>query len=200
MLEDFVIAIRLIGVKPRVSRQVQVSGELGLRRFHQVVQAVMGWEDTGLHLWRGPYDDFGDLRQFVPPGPEDERKATVADLFNMVGDTATYVYDFDAKWTHELLLVDFAEPKRFPILLDGTGACPPEGIGGAHVYEEFKRDEYAPPPLMKRMVASGRLGLDGTQLTAMGGPALKIRQRMAHNGTAVATMASRSAASPVSTS
>ncbi len=26
------------------------------------------------------------------------------------------------------------------------------------LFEEFKRDEYAPPPLMKRMVASGRLG------------------------------------------
>jgi len=26
------------------------------------------------------------------------------------------------------------------------------------LYEEFKRDGYAPPPLMKRMVASGRLG------------------------------------------
>ncbi|MFL5828899.1 MAG: 3-hydroxyacyl-CoA dehydrogenase family protein [Solirubrobacteraceae bacterium] len=26
------------------------------------------------------------------------------------------------------------------------------------LYEEYKRDEYAPPPLMKRMVASGRLG------------------------------------------
>jgi 3-hydroxybutyryl-CoA dehydrogenase len=26
------------------------------------------------------------------------------------------------------------------------------------LYQEFKRDEYAPPPLMKRMVASGRLG------------------------------------------
>jgi 3-hydroxybutyryl-CoA dehydrogenase len=26
------------------------------------------------------------------------------------------------------------------------------------LYEEFKRDEYAPPPLMKRMVAGGRLG------------------------------------------
>jgi len=26
------------------------------------------------------------------------------------------------------------------------------------LYEEFKRDEYAPPPLLKRMVASGRLG------------------------------------------
>ena len=28
----------------------------------------------------------------------------------------------------------------------------------ASLFEEFKRDEYAPPPLMKRMVASGRLG------------------------------------------
>ncbi len=26
------------------------------------------------------------------------------------------------------------------------------------LYDEFKRDEYAPPPLIKRMVASGRLG------------------------------------------
>jgi len=26
------------------------------------------------------------------------------------------------------------------------------------LYEEFKRDEYAPPPLLKRMVASGRIG------------------------------------------
>ena len=26
------------------------------------------------------------------------------------------------------------------------------------LYEEFKRDEFAPPPLLKRMVASGRLG------------------------------------------
>jgi 3-hydroxybutyryl-CoA dehydrogenase len=26
------------------------------------------------------------------------------------------------------------------------------------LYEEFKRDEYAPPPLLKRMLASGRLG------------------------------------------
>jgi pRiA4b ORF-3-like protein len=139
MLEDFVVAMRLVGVKPRVSRQVQVSRDLRLHRFHQVVQAVMGWEDAAPHLWRGSYDDFGDLRQFVPPGPENERHAVVTDLFNMVGDTVIYVYDFDAQWTHELVLVDFVRPKPSPILLDGAGACPPEGIGGACVYEELKR-------------------------------------------------------------
>jgi len=26
------------------------------------------------------------------------------------------------------------------------------------LFDEFKRDEYAPPPLMKRMIAAGRLG------------------------------------------
>jgi len=29
---------------------------------------------------------------------------------------------------------------------------------GVSLYDEFKRDEYEPPPLLKRMVASGRLG------------------------------------------
>jgi 3-hydroxybutyryl-CoA dehydrogenase len=29
---------------------------------------------------------------------------------------------------------------------------------GNSLYDEFKRDEYAPPPLLKRMVASGRIG------------------------------------------
>jgi 3-hydroxybutyryl-CoA dehydrogenase len=29
---------------------------------------------------------------------------------------------------------------------------------GDSLYEEFKRTEYAPPPLLKRMVASGRIG------------------------------------------
>lgn len=37
-------------------------------------------------------------------------------------------------------------------------------------------------------VPAGRLGLDGTRLTPMGGPALKSRQRMAYNGAAVATI------------
>lgn len=138
MPEDFIIAIRLMGVKPRVNRRVQVSDRLGLHRFHQVIQAVMGWADSTPHLWYGREDDFGDPRQFVPPGPEDERKATVANLLNVVGDQATYLYDLDAQWTHELLLEGFALAKPSPILIDGTGACPPDGIEGAFFYEQFK--------------------------------------------------------------
>jgi hypothetical protein len=138
MQDDFVVAIRLKGVKPRVSRRVQLSPNLGLHRFHQLIQVVMGWEDATPHLWYGPNDDFGDPRQFVPPGPTDERRAKAVDLFSAHGDTAVYMYDFEAQWTHELLLEDFAAPAPFPVLIDGTGACPPDGIEGPYFYEQFK--------------------------------------------------------------
>ena len=91
MQQDLVVAIKLKGIKPCVTRQVQVSSNLGLDRFHQLMQVVMGWENTAPHLWRGWDNDFGDPRQFVPPGPQDERKASVADLFTTVGEVATYV-------------------------------------------------------------------------------------------------------------
>jgi hypothetical protein len=139
MLEDFVIGISLAEVKPRVSRLVQVSATFGLHRFHQLIQVVMGWEDAVPHLWHGRADDFGDPRQFVPPGPLNEARASVADLFAGVGDTATYVYDFDAEWVHELVLTDIVPAKPAPSLIEGTGACPPEGIAGAFAYEQFKR-------------------------------------------------------------
>ena len=40
------------------------------------------------------------------------------------------------------------------------------------LYEEFKRDEYAPPPLMKRMIAAGRLGENraGVSMSTDSGP------------------------------
>ncbi len=138
MQQDLVVAIKLKGIKPCVTRQVQVSSNLGLDRFHQLMQVVMGWENTAPHLWRGWDNDFGDPRQFVPPGPQDERKASVADLFTTVGEVATYVYDFDAQWIHELLLTDVVAAKPSPILINGTGACPPESVQGAYAYGQFK--------------------------------------------------------------
>jgi Plasmid pRiA4b ORF-3-like protein len=138
MPQDLIVTIKLVGVKPRISRRVQVSINLGLHRFHQLIQVVMGWEDTVPHLWHGWGEDFGDPRQFVPPGPLDERKASAAALFATVGDVATYVYDLDAEWIHELVLTDMVPAEPVPILIEGIGACPPEGIEGAYAYEQFK--------------------------------------------------------------
>jgi len=42
-------------------------------------------------------------------------------------------------------------------LADMTGLDIVYSVGNS-MYEEFKREEYAPPPLLKRMIAAGRLG------------------------------------------
>ena len=82
---DAVIRIKLVGVKPRVSREVQVSFELRLHRLHQVIRAVMGWEFASPHLFQSDGGHFGDTREFEFPKPRDERSAIVRDLLPEVG-------------------------------------------------------------------------------------------------------------------
>lgn len=52
-----------------------------------------------------------------------------------------YLYDFGDGWTHTVKLentfpvvADFNDP----VLLDVTGRCPPEDVGGPSEYEEFR--------------------------------------------------------------
>jgi hypothetical protein len=138
MAGQAVIRINLVGVKPRVSREVQVSFELHLHRLHQVIRAVMGWEFASPHLFQGDGGHFGDTREFEFPKPEDERSATVRDLLPEVGASATYVYDFEEKWIHELQVVAEADPEPNPRLLSGTGAYPLQGFGDAYGFEQLK--------------------------------------------------------------
>ena len=48
--------------------------------------------------------------------------------------------------------VDRVDRKRAMVGLDIVYSV------GNSMFEEFKREEYAPPPLLKRMIAAGRLG------------------------------------------
>jgi hypothetical protein len=138
MWGEAVIRINLVGVKPPVSREVQVSFELHLHRLHQVIRAVMGWEFASPHLFQGDGGHFGDTREFEFPKPGDERSATVRDLLPEVGASATYIYDFEEQWIHELQVVAEADPEPNPRLLSGTGACPLQGFGGAYGFEQLK--------------------------------------------------------------
>lgn len=54
--------------------------------------------------------------------------------------TIQYVYDFGDDWDHSIRIerVNEASPGMiYPRLLNATGACPPEDVGGAPGYEEF---------------------------------------------------------------
>lgn len=54
--------------------------------------------------------------------------------------TIQYVYDFGDDWDHSIWIerVNEASPDMiYPRLLNATGACPPEDVGGVPGYEEF---------------------------------------------------------------
>ena len=81
-----------------------------------------------------PDPDFGD-------GPLDARKARLIDVLEDVGaKTLKYLYDFGDGWEHSVR--SSASPMRcpesaYPLLVEATGRCPPEDVGGPWGYREF---------------------------------------------------------------
>ena len=124
---------------PPVGRRVLVPAAMGLDRFHDVIQATMGWLDYHLHV-------FSDGRtQYGAPDPElqfrDERTATVRDLLPRAGSRARYTYDFGDDWEHEIVVEQELNAEAnvaYPVCVAGAGACPPEDCGGAWSYEHLR--------------------------------------------------------------
>ncbi|SCB51052.1 plasmid pRiA4b ORF-3 family protein [Rhizobium lusitanum] len=134
------LKITLDDVEPTVMRRVVVPFRIRLSRLHEVLQVAMGWTNSHLYEFRMrdvgfglPDDDWGD-------GPIDARKVT---LLSAVQDTGAksfkYLYDFGDGWTHSIKIERTfpALGMDRPMLLEATGACPPEDIGGPWSYQEL---------------------------------------------------------------
>lgn len=55
-------------------------------------------------------------------------------------DRILYDYDFGDSWEHDVVLEAIEEPRpdaRYPRVVAGKRACPPEDVGGAGGYEGF---------------------------------------------------------------
>ena len=135
------LKVTLKHVEPAVVRRIEMPLSIRLDRLHVVLQAAVGWSDS--HLWELRARDVG---WGIPnpgwgDGPLDARKAT---LLAVIEDTGvkrlTYIYDFGDGWEHTVKIerIDAALPgELYPRLLDATGRCPPEDIGGPPGYAEF---------------------------------------------------------------
>jgi hypothetical protein len=136
----FKLKITLLGVtRPPIWRRLLVPAEIRLDRFHEVIQAAMGWEDYHMHVFSDGAAEYGrhdpELRH------RDERRATLDGLLENAGDRIRYTYDFGDDWEHEIVLEDVlaADPEaRYPLCLAGKSACPPEDCGGAWGYEHLR--------------------------------------------------------------
>ncbi len=135
------LKITLDDVKPAVTRRVEVPLTIRLDRLHLVLQAAMGWTNSHLYEirargvgWGMPDPDFGD-------GPLDARKTRLLDVIEDTGaKTLKYLYDFGDGWEHTVKVERIANAipdLLYPFLIDATGHCPPEDVGGPWSYAEF---------------------------------------------------------------
>lgn len=135
------LKIKLDDVEPAVVRRVEVPLAIRLDRLHQVLQAALGWTDSHLYElrardigWGVPDPDFGD-------GPLDARKARLLDVLEDVGvRSLKYLYDFGDGWEHTVRIERVTNAVAgivYPRLIDATGRCPPEDVGGPWGYREF---------------------------------------------------------------
>lgn len=137
------IRIDLEHLEPRIWRRVEVSLTTNLRALHEVIQAVMPWENAHLYQFT-----IGD-RVYGEPGPEDAawgRKIYQAKgmrLGTLIGRGVTefdYTYDFGDDWQHRITVesVGVTDPALdYPVFIDGERRAPPEDVGGPPGFMDF---------------------------------------------------------------
>jgi hypothetical protein len=147
------LKITLLGIKPPIWRRFQVPSDMNLAKLHQVIQEVMGWEESHMHQFKvgKTYygmtypNDFDDM-----PETRDERKARLNELVTRPKAKFIYEYDFGDSWEHEVVLEKVLPPEpgaKYPVCLEGKRACPPEDCGGVWGYAnllEVMQDEGHP--------------------------------------------------------
>lgn len=135
------LTVTLLGSRPPIWRRFQVEAAVTLERVHPILQVVMGWTDSHMHGFRVPQPgERGARRRFLPVEDADEKTTRLVDVLRRPKDRVVYEYDFGDGWEHEIVLEE-AVPRsagvRYPIVLAGRGACPPDDVGGIPGYYHF---------------------------------------------------------------
>src|SRR5712691_526206 len=136
------LKITLDHVKPAVLRRIEVPLDIRLDRLHLAIQAAMGWTNSHLYEicagdvgWSDPGPGWGR------DGPLDARKARLGEVLEDIGTRALrYLYDFGDGWEHKIKVERLSAPApgvTYPRLIEATGRCPPEDVGGPWGYAEF---------------------------------------------------------------
>lgn len=137
--------ITLLDIEPRIWRRFAMSGNMGLKKLHSVIQIVMGWEDYHLHSFEvgeKTYDmDDEEWMEYgeTPDGTLFESGFRIRSILKE-GDHFFYKYDFGDGWRHSIKVLQISAPHegvRYPVCLDGARACPPEDVGGVDGYQTY---------------------------------------------------------------
>jgi hypothetical protein len=140
------LRIELDYINPPIWRRVLVPANVTLDVLHLVIQAAMGWENYHLHQFMvgeiivGNIDSESAAWIGDAVGAVEERRMTLAEAVDLVGDRLGYEYDFGDGWRHTLTIetVTSSDAGRiYPVCVAGERACPREDIGGPIGYKMF---------------------------------------------------------------
>jgi len=135
------LKITLDDVEPKVLRRIEVPLAIKLDRLHLTIQAAMGWTDSHLYEIRAGDAGWGLPDPDWHGGPLDARKAKLVDILEDVGvKTLRYLYDFGDGWEHTIKIERLVDPDSgvlYPRLVEASGRCPPEDVGGPWGYAEM---------------------------------------------------------------
>lgn len=138
------LKITLNDIRPPIWRRVQTK-DCTLSMLHDIIQAVMGWDDYHLHLFEIGEDRYGDPEQWPKEFEDDsdtlnERKLKLSQITGQGIKKVGYEYDMGDSWDHTILIEKTipAEPGvKYPRCIAGERACPPEDCGGGWSYGDF---------------------------------------------------------------
>lgn len=86
------LKVTLRYTRPPVWRRVLVLGTITLEDLHHLIQAVMGWDDSHLHLFEVDGQRYGPCG--VVNDVDDETGLALNDLVKSGTDRFSYTYDF----------------------------------------------------------------------------------------------------------
>lgn len=123
-----------------VYREVWVPADLHLVDLHKIIQTTMSWLNSHLHAFSHggnrymPFDETNEMEAVA------YENIPITRFLQEPGDSLVYIYDFGDDWRHIITLAKVEEAQKnqfYPYCEAGSGATPPEDIGGPFGYHRF---------------------------------------------------------------
>lgn len=135
---------------PLIWRRIQIPSDYTFWELNCAIQDAMGWGGGHLHGFRfiNKKNNYRAINIAVPHPDDneyldrliDERTARILEYFGKISKQCVYEYDFGDGWEHIISLEKImkAESKeKYPKLVAGANACPPEDCGGIGGYYDL---------------------------------------------------------------
>ena len=144
----YLLKISLQDIQPQIWRRFVVPAAITLDRLHEIIQIVMGWQNSHLYEFEHAQQSYSDCSdqddEWFNTNHTNIHNTFLNDLVKQ-GETIQYLYDFGDSWYHDIVVendnYDISKycPPNFltAFCLEGKNACPPEDIGGVEGYFEF---------------------------------------------------------------